>query len=99
MNFKGKVISASELYNAVLKLKTVEECQAFFEDVCTISEIYAMAQRLEVAQMLSDNKAYNEISDKTHASSTTISRVSRCLNYGKGGYKVVLDRLNGEKDE
>lgn len=99
MNFKGKVIPTEELYKAVIGLKNIDECQAFFEDICTISEIYAMAQRLEVAQMLDEDKSYNEISEKTHASSTTISRVSRCLNYGKGGYRIVLDKMKENNNE
>ena len=99
LNFKGKIIRTEELYEAILKLKTIDECRAFLEDICTISEIYAMAQRLEVAQMLDENKAYNEISEATRASSTTISRVSRCLNYGKGGYRIVLDRIGKSENE
>ena len=93
MNIKGKIISDKDLYNAVLSLKNTEECRAFFEDLCTVSEINAMSQRLEVAKMLSENCPYSEIVKATHASSATISRVGRCLNYGDGGYRLVLDKL------
>ena len=74
-------------------LETVEECYNFFEDICTVSEIKAMAQRLEVAKMLKAGHTYAEIAEKTGASTATISRVNRCFNYGADGYKLVLDRL------
>ena len=93
MNIKGKMLPDKDLYNAILSLNSVEECKAFFEDLCTISEINAMSQRLEVAKMLSENSPYSEIVKATHASSATISRVGRCLNYGDGGYKLVLNNL------
>jgi len=82
-----------ELFKAILELKSVEECYKFFEDVCTMSEIKALAQRLEVAKMLRDGKKYSDIEDLTKASSATISRVNRCLQYGTGGYTLALDRL------
>ena len=78
------------LFQAVLKLKSVEECKRFFEDVCTIKELQAISQRLDVATMLSEGKNYQEISKQTGASTATISRVARCLNYGAGGYALVL---------
>lgn len=88
------------LCKAVLSLKNIEECYQFFEDICTISEIKAMAQRLEVAAMLRRGHIYEDIVERTGASTATISRVKRCLNYGADGYKLVLDRLgvkNGSK--
>lgn len=98
MNIKGKVLPDKDLYEAILSLNSVEECRAFFEDICTISEINAMSQRLEVAKMLSKNSPYSEIVKATHASSATISRVGRCLNYGDGGYRLVLGKINNQND-
>ena len=80
------------LFQAVLSLKSLEECYMFFEDVCTISELQAMAQRMEVATMLIDKNTYQEISKLTGASTATISRVNRCVAYGTGGYALTLDR-------
>lgn len=88
-----------QLCNAVLKLKTVEECYQFFEDICTISELKAMSQRLEVAKMLQKRHTYDEIVSRTGASTATISRVKRCLNYGADGYNLVFERLNREQTE
>ena len=81
------------LYEAVLSLKTPEECRAFFQDLCTVAELRAMAQRLEVAQLLDGGLIYNDILQRTGASSATISRVNRALQYGADGYKTVLPRL------
>ena len=81
------------LFEAILALKNQEECYRFFEDICTISEIKSLAQRLEVAQMLEANFTYGEIAEKTGASTATTSRVKRCLNYGADGYKLILKRL------
>ena len=78
------------LFQAILKLETVDECRSFFEDICTIKELQAISQRLEVAEMLSARMNYQEISTKTGASTATISRVAKCLNYGAGGYQLVL---------
>ncbi len=78
------------LFQAILKLESVEECRSFFEDICTIKELQAISQRLEVAEMLSAGRNYQEISAKTGASTATISRVAKCLNYGAGGYQLVL---------
>lgn len=86
-----------ELFDAVLKLKNREECYRFFEDLCTINEIHAIAQRMEVAKLLSEKKTYNEIEDITNASTATISRINKCLVYGAGGYKLVLERLKKKK--
>ena len=81
-----------ELYNAILSLENEEECRLFFEDICTMKELETMSQRLEVAKMLLDKKTFNEIVQATGASTTTISRVNRCLNYGDGGYKKVIEK-------
>ena len=79
-----------KLYDAVLSLNTEEDCRMFFEDICTIKELETMSQRLEVARMLMGGSTFNEIVAATGASTTTISRVNRCLNYGDGGYRLVL---------
>ena len=83
----------SMLYRAILSLTTLEDCHAFFQDLCTVSELRAMSQRLEVAQMLDEGMIYNDTLERTGASSATISRVNRALQYGAGGYKAVLPRL------
>lgn len=85
------------LAKAFLSLETVEEFSNLLEDLCTISEIKAMAQRIEVAQMLCDRVVYSDIVRETGASTATISRVNRALNYGAGGYKTVLGRMNPEE--
>lgn len=81
------------LFDAVLALKNKEECSAFFEDLCTITEIRDMAQRLDTAIMLDKGFNYQSISGAVGVSTATISRVNRCLNYGSGGYRTVIDRL------
>ena len=88
----GKQPDFKDLYNAILTLKSEEDCRMFFEDICTIKELETMSQRLQVAKMLLDKKTFNEIVQATGASTTTISRVNRCLNYGDGGYRIVLDK-------
>ena len=85
------------LFRAVLKLKDVDECYLFFEDLCTIKEIQDISQRLEVAKMLSQGISYTTICKETGASTATISRVSRSYEYGAGGYKTIIPRLNKEK--
>lgn len=82
------------LFEAILALKDQEECRAFFQDLCTVAELKAMAQRLEVAQLLDQGLIYNDILQRTGASSATISRVNRALQYGADGYKTVLPRLS-----
>lgn len=82
-----------QLCDAVLLLKGREECYQFFEDVCTVSELKALAQRLEVARMLQSGHTYDDIVARTGASTATVSRVKRCLHYGADGYKIVLERL------
>ena len=93
MNSKIRDEYTDNLFEAILLLENIEECYKFFEDICTISEIKALAQRLEVAKMLRQKKTYSEISEKTGASTATISRVNRCLLYGADGYNMILDRL------
>ena len=85
------------LFHAVLSLKSVEECYKFFEDLCTVQELKALAQRLQVAKMLSENKVYSDIVNETGASTATISRVNRSLHYGCDGYSVVFERLKQDE--
>ncbi len=88
----------NKLYKAVLSLKTKEECEAFFEDAFTIQEAEAIAQRIEVACLLDKGKSYVDVNKATGASTATICRVSRCLNYGSGGYKTVINRLEDNNE-
>jgi TrpR-related protein YerC/YecD len=88
-----------EFFEAVLKLKSVEDCEKFFEDVCTIKELMDMKQRLEVASLLTEGKNYQEVCKVTGASTATISRVNKCLMYGKGGYSLVLDSKTEKVDK
>lgn len=87
------------LFEAILLLKNEEECYRFFEDITTVSELKSLAQRLEVAKMLERDETYTHIAEVTGASTATISRVKRCLNYGADGYKLILQRLDEKKDE
>lgn len=82
-----------QLFEAILTLKDIEECYTFFDDLCTVNEIQSLSQRLEVARMLGKGNTYNQIEAETGASTATISRVKRCLNYGNDGYKMTLERL------
>ena len=86
------------LYRAILALETEEECYAFFQDLCTIAELRSMEQRYEVATLLNDGMIYNDILERTGASSATISRVNRSLIYGNGGYESVLEKMK-EREE
>ncbi len=86
-------VYAENFYKAVLSLETVEECRAFFDDICTIKELQEISRRLEVARLLSEGKVFSEINRLSEASSATISRVNKCLMYGSGGYKTALERL------
>ncbi|MBQ6456413.1 MAG: DNA-binding transcriptional regulator [Mogibacterium sp.] len=86
-----------QFYRAVLSLKDEEECRKFFDDVATIKEALDMSARLEVARMLDEGTVFSEISRETGASSATISRVNKCLTYGEGGYKTVLDRIKKKR--
>lgn len=92
-NSKIKSKQVDDFFEAILQLKDMEECYRFFEDICTVKEIQSIAQRLEVAKLLTLNKTYNEIEKKTGASTATISRINRSLNYGVDGYSIVLERL------
>ena len=82
-----------ELFDAVLTLKTQEECFAFFSDICTVTEIQSISQRLRVAELLRQGMSYNAITAKTGVSAATISRVSRCMEYGEGGYDLAIKRM------
>ncbi len=86
-----------QLFKAIMVLENVDECYRFFDDIATINEIKEMSQRLEVARMLSEGFIYEDIVRKTGASSATISRVKKCLNYGADGYKVILKKLKKDK--
>ena len=85
-----------ELFDAVMLLRDREECYRFFEDICTVKEVEAMAQRLYVAKLLSDGGSYRDAEEATGASSATISRINRCLEYGTGGYSLILKRTQEE---
>lgn len=93
LNSKIRDENTDKLFEAILLLNDIDECYSFFEDLCTVSEMKALAQRLEVAKMLKKGVTYTEIAEKTGASTATISRVNRCLNYGADGYKMVIERL------
>lgn len=86
--------STDLFFESVLKLKNLDECYAFFEDVCTIKELQSIAQRVVVAKMLTEGSVYSDIVSKTGASTATISRVNRSLNYGNDGYNIAFSRLN-----
>ena len=94
---KLRSASTDALFEAILTLKTVDECYRFFEDACTVKEIIDISQRFEVAKLLSEKKNYQEISKETGASTATISRVGKCLLYGKDGYTLVLERIKENK--
>lgn len=98
MNKQTKKTRNQDMYRAILTLKTVDECIKFFEDLCTITELQAMEQRYQVAALLNKGCIYNEILEQTGASSATISRVNRSLQYGQDGYACVFKRL-AEQDE
>jgi TrpR-related protein YerC/YecD len=93
MNSKLKTQEVEQLFDAILSLEDKDECFAFFEDICTINELLSLAQRLEVAKMLRKHRTYMDIAEKTGASTATISRVNRSLNYGNDGYDKVFERL------
>lgn len=93
MNKKLQTEAVDHLYDAILCLQSREECCSFFEDLCTVNELISISQRYEVATMLKSHKTYLEIAEKTGASTATISRVNRSLNYGNDGYELVLGRL------
>ncbi|NCB06255.1 MAG: TrpR-like protein, YerC/YecD [Clostridia bacterium] len=93
MNRTVKDDHMDKLFEALIKLESVEECYALFEDLCTVSELLAMKQRFWVARLLQNGSIYSDIVEQTGASTATISRVNRCLNYGAGGYKNALSKL------
>ena len=93
--FTMKNESLDRFFEAILLLENTDDCYRFFEDVCTVKEIREIAQRLDVAKYLAEGKNYQEISAMTGASTATISRVNKCLNYGSGGYKSMLEKLKG----
>ena len=90
--------AVNHLFDAVLCLKDRDECYTFFEDICTVNELLSLSQRFEVAKMLRDHKTYLEIAEKTGASTATISRVNRSLNYGNDGYDMVFSRINKKEE-
>lgn len=98
MNSKLKELNVDFLFKSILKLETMEECYNFFEDLCTVPELKALSQRLQVAKMLDEHRVYSDIVAETGASTATISRVNRSLNYGCDGYRVVFDRLDKDKN-
>ncbi len=93
MNKKIRTDAVDHLFDAILCLQNKEECYSFFEDLCTVNELLSLSQRFEVASMLRDHKTYLEIAEKTGASTATISRVNRSLNYGDDGYELVFERM------
>ena len=95
--FKNSYVD--ELYDAILSLENKEDCQAFFEDLFTINEIISLSQRLSVAKKLDEGKTFSVITAETGASSATIGRVNKCLSYGTGGYRKIIDRLKHEGGE
>lgn len=98
MKKKLKDKNTDLFFDAILHLKSVDECYDFFEDLCTVNELKSISQRIVVAKMLREKKVYSDIVDETGASTATVSRVNRSLQYGCGGYDLVFDRMNGEKE-
>lgn len=99
MNKKIRNSAVDSLFDAILTLKDREECYLFFEDLCTVNELLSLSQRFEVASMLKDKCTYLDIAEKTGASTATISRVNRSLNYGNDGYELVFKRLEEKKQD
>lgn len=99
MNKKIRTAAVETLFNVIIKLETVDECFDFFEDLATINEILSLSQRFEVARMLRQHKTYLEIAEKTGASTATISRVNRSLNYGNDGYDLAIQRIQDNQEE
>ena len=99
MNKKLRTEAVDHLFEAILTLKNIDECYTFFEDVCTINEIQSLSQRFEVAKLLREKRTYLEIAEQTGASTATISRVNRSLNYGNDGYDMVFRRMEQEDQE
>lgn len=99
MNKLNRKPRNEEMYKAILTLETVDECMKFFDDLCTVTELQAMEQRYQVAVLLDKGLIYNDILEETGASSATISRVNRSLQYGAGGYSIAFDRLKEGSEE
>lgn len=99
MNKKIKNDAVDSLFDAILCLQSRDECYRFFEDLCTVNELLSMSQRFEVAAMLKNHNTYLEIAEKTGASTATISRVNRSLNYGNDGYDIVFQRMNEKEND
>ena len=99
MNNKIRNKFTDKLFEYILSMETIDDCYLFFEDLCTINEIQAMAQRMEVAKMLNDKKTYIEISQETGASTATISRVNKCLNYGTDGYRLAIKKYKEKNNK
>ena len=99
MNKKIRNSDTDRLFEAILTLQNIEECYNFFDDLCTVPEIKAMAQRFAVARLLDRNEKYNEIVSETGASTATISRVNRALNYGSDGYALAIQRIAKQEEE
>ena len=99
MSKKLRTEAVDRLFDAILSLQDREECYTFFEDVCTVNELLSLSQRFEVAWMLRDQKTYLDIAEKTGASTATISRVNRSLNYGNDGYDMVFSRIQEQKTD
>lgn len=96
MNFQSE--SMDRLFQTILALNSMEECYAYFEDLCTVKELQDMAQRLDTAILLSKGESYQRIAQQVQVSTATIGRVSKCLNYGKGGYKAAIEKLNAKEE-
>lgn len=99
MSNKLNSAEMQNLYKAILLLKTPEECDAFFTDLCTIKEMQDLSQRFDVCRLLDEGRNYQDISQMTGASTATISRVNKCLNYGSDGYRMILDRIKNQKEK
>ncbi len=91
-------VGGDRLCQAILAIRSEEECRNFLEDLCTVSELRAMEQRIEVAMLLDDGLSYSDVLERTGASTATISRVNRCLQYGEGGYPIIISRLKGRSE-
>ena len=91
--------SLDRLFQTILNLKTTQECYEYFEDLCTIKELQDMAQRLDTAILLAEGRSYQKITETIEVSTATIGRVSKCLNYGSGGYRTAIERLNAAQEE
>ena len=98
MNKRPKKSRNETMYKAILSLETLDECMRFYDDLCTVTELMAMEQRYQVASCLDDGMIYNQILAETGASSATISRVNRSLQYGRGGYEIVFSRIKEKKE-